>query len=52
MISTEIEILETLHDDVQEFINTHPSWSNEGVMSEALKLFLLAQKKSDRTEKV
>lgn len=40
-ISTINEIPETLHDDVQAFIEAHPTWDNDRVMAAALRLFLL-----------
>lgn len=40
-ISTNIEIPESLHMSVTQYIETHPEWSQERVMQAALSLFLL-----------
>jgi hypothetical protein len=39
-ISTEILIDESLHDAVTAFIDGHPAWDNDRVVSAALRLFL------------
>lgn len=36
-----IEIPETLHVSIQEYLNTHELWSQERVMQAALSLFLM-----------
>lgn len=40
-VSLMIEIPETLHQSVQDYINTHELWSQERVMQAALSLFLM-----------
>ena len=36
-----IEIPETLHYSIQDYLNTHELWSQERVMQAALSLFLM-----------
>lgn len=40
-VSLMIEIPETLHQSVQEYLNTHELWSQERVMQASLSLFLM-----------
>ncbi|MEM9487155.1 MAG: DUF2811 domain-containing protein [Cyanobacteria bacterium P01_F01_bin.116] len=40
-VSLMIEIPETLHHSVQDYLNTHELWSQERVMQAALSLFLM-----------
>ncbi|ESA38282.1 hypothetical protein N836_33170 [Leptolyngbya sp. Heron Island J] len=40
-VSLMVEIPETLHVSVQEYLNTHELWSQERMMQAALSLFLL-----------
>lgn len=40
-VSLMIEIPETLHLSIQEYLNTHELWSQERVMQAALSLFLM-----------
>lgn len=47
-ISTEIEIPELLHTQVQNFIDTYSLWSEEQVIAAALELFLLTQSHEHR----
>lgn len=49
-ISSINEIPESLHNDVQAFIESHPQWDNDRVVAAALSLFLLQQvRNEDRT---
>ncbi|MEM9156699.1 MAG: DUF2811 domain-containing protein [Cyanobacteria bacterium P01_F01_bin.33] len=40
-VSLMIEIPESLHESVQDYLNTHELWSQERVMQAALSLFLM-----------
>ncbi|NEZ58572.1 DUF2811 domain-containing protein [Adonisia turfae] len=40
-VSLMIEIPETLHHSIQDYLNTHELWSQERVMQAALSLFLM-----------
>lgn len=40
-VSLMIEIPETLHQSIQDYLNTHDLWSQERVMQAALSLFLM-----------
>lgn len=40
-VSLMIEIPETLHLSIQDYLNTHELWSQERVMQAALSLFLM-----------
>ena len=50
-ISVVVEIPPKLHDSVVQFTESS-DWSYDDVVQEALKLFLLAQKKGDRIETI
>ena len=40
-VSLMIDIPETLHQSMQDYLNTHELWSQERVMQAALSLFLM-----------
>ena len=40
-VSLMIEIPETLHQSMQDYLSTHELWSQERVMQAALSLFLM-----------
>ncbi|NEP63813.1 MAG: DUF2811 domain-containing protein [Symploca sp. SIO2G7] len=40
-VSLMIEIPETLHQSIQNYLDTHERWSQERVMQAALSLFLM-----------
>ncbi|NEZ64399.1 DUF2811 domain-containing protein [Leptolyngbyaceae cyanobacterium CCMR0082] len=40
-VSLMIEIPETLHQSIQDYLSTHELWSQERVMQAALSLFLM-----------
>ncbi|NEZ63022.1 DUF2811 domain-containing protein [Leptolyngbyaceae cyanobacterium CCMR0082] len=41
IVTTEIEIPESLYSSITEYIEAHKGWSQERVMQAALSLFLL-----------
>jgi len=51
-MSTSISILadipEDLHDALKSYLETHPDWDQDRVLSAALSLFLMQYGKSDR----
>lgn len=51
-MSTTISILadipEDLHDTLKLYLDTHPDWDQDRVLSAALSLFLMQYGKSDR----
>lgn len=51
-MSTTISILadipEDLHDALKSYLETHPDWDQDRVLSAALSLFLMQYGKSDR----
>lgn len=51
-MSTTISILadipEELHDALTGYLDTHPDWDQDRVLSAALSLFLMQQGKTDR----
>ncbi len=47
-ISIWTEIPETLHESLQKYIETHPDWDQNRVLTAALSLFLLQNGDSDR----
>ncbi|NEQ53716.1 MAG: DUF2811 domain-containing protein [Leptolyngbya sp. SIO3F4] len=40
-ISTVVEVPEPLHLSIQDYLETHPNWSQERLTQAALSLFLL-----------
>ncbi|MEM6255576.1 MAG: DUF2811 domain-containing protein [Cyanobacteria bacterium P01_D01_bin.156] len=40
-VSLMIEIPESLHESIQDYLNTHELWSQERVMQASLSLFLM-----------
>lgn len=40
-VSLMVEIPETLHKSIQEYLDTHEMWSQERMMQASLSLFLL-----------
>lgn len=47
-VSLFAEIPEELHDALQTFIDTHPTWSQHRVFCAALSLFLMQNGKGNR----
>ncbi|PSN18548.1 hypothetical protein C7271_11955 [filamentous cyanobacterium CCP5] len=47
-ISLFAEIPEELHEVLQEYLDTHPAWSQHRVFCAALSLFLMQNGASDR----
>lgn len=48
-VSVLVEIPEELHYSLSNFLETHPSWDQDRVLSAALSLFLLQNGRKDRT---
>jgi hypothetical protein len=46
MIQTFVEIPETLHTSIQQYLDKHPDWDSDRVYQAALSLFLM-QNSSD-----
>lgn len=42
------QVPESLHESIQQFLDTHPDWNQDRVFSAALALFLLQNGQSDR----
>jgi hypothetical protein len=47
-ISILAEIPESLHESLKGYLETHPAWDQDRVMTAALSLFLLQNRDSDR----
>ncbi|ABA24512.1 DUF2811 domain-containing protein [Anabaena sp. FACHB-709] len=47
-VSIFTEIPETLHDSLKNYLETHPDWDQNRVLTAALSLFLLQNGDSDR----
>lgn len=47
-ISLQAEIPEELHEALQNYLDTHPAWSQHRVFCAALSLFLMQNGTSDR----
>jgi hypothetical protein len=49
-VSLLTEIPETLHESLQGYLDTHPDWDQDRVLTAALSLFLLQHGTSDTPE--
>ncbi len=47
-ISLFAEVPETLHESLKNYLETHPDWNQDRVLTAALSLFLLQNGDSDR----
>lgn len=47
-ISLVAEVPETLHESLKNYLETHPDWDQDRVLTAALSLFLLQNGDSDR----
>ncbi|HEY9764069.1 MAG TPA: DUF2811 domain-containing protein [Trichocoleus sp.] len=47
-ISLDVEIPEELHESMQVYLDTHPTWSQHRVFCAALSLFLMQNGMCDR----
>ena len=47
-VSLFAEVPETLHESLKNYLETHPDWSQDRVLTAALSLFLLQNGDSDR----
>jgi predicted TPR repeat methyltransferase len=47
-VSIFTEIPESLHESLQKYLETHPDWDQNRVLTAALSLFLLQNGDSDR----
>ena len=47
-VSLYAAVPETLHDSLKNYLETHPDWDQDRVMTAALSLFLLQNGDSDR----
>lgn len=50
MISTVIDIPETLHSAVRKYLDKRPDWNQERVMAAALGMFLIQQSQESNPE--
>ena len=48
-VSILAEIPETLHQSLQQYLETHPNWDQDGVFTAALSFFLLNSESRDST---
>lgn len=48
-VSILTEIPEQLHDSLKRYLETHPDWDQDRVLTAALSLFLLQNSNSDRS---
>lgn len=49
-VSILTEIPEVLHESLQGYLDTHPDWDQDRVLTAALSLFLLQQSSSETPE--
>lgn len=47
-VSVFVEIPEGLHESYRKFLDTHPEWDCDRVMTQALAMFLLQNTEGDR----
>ena len=47
-VSLYAEVPETLHESLKNYLETHPDWNQDRVLTAALSLFLLQNGNSDR----
>lgn len=47
-VSLLAEVPETLHESLKNYLETHPDWNQDRVLTAALSLFLLQNGDSDR----
>ncbi|MEB3214642.1 MAG: DUF2811 domain-containing protein [Nostocales cyanobacterium 94392] len=47
-ISLAAQVPETLHESLKNYLETHPDWDQDRVLTAALSLFLLQNGDSDR----
>ena len=47
-VSLHTEVPETLHESLKNYLEAHPDWSQDRVLTAALSLFLLQNGDSDR----
>ena len=48
MVSLLVEVPEDLHQSLQSFLDTHPTWNQQRAFSAALSLFLMQNGCSDQ----